>query len=300
MRNSCAPRRQSRRCRTSITTCSISPRLGTSYGMQQGKIVEVNLAGAALLGLDRNAVIQKRFGQFVAMEHRPAFADFCKRVLTTDTKQTCEVKLLRDGQPVSVLVEGIVAPDSRGTEKLCRAAVIDISQRKRAEEIRRESRAAACGHCRLGDGRHHQRGYRQRIVLFNAAAEKMFRCPAAEAIGQPPRPVHSRAIPRGPCGHVKAFGEAGTTSRAMGQLTSLGALRADGEEFPMEASISQVEVRGQKVFTVILRDITDRKQAEQVTADARPAPSGPRPPPSRPIAPRTISWRSSATNCARP
>ena len=103
-------------------------------GMPQGRILEVNLAGAALLGLDRNAVIQKRFGQFVAMENRPAFADFCKRVLTTDTRETCEVKLLKDGQPVHALVEGIAAQDHQGQGKLCRAAVIDITARKQAEE----------------------------------------------------------------------------------------------------------------------------------------------------------------------
>ena len=100
----------------------------------EGRILEVNLAGAALFGLDRNAVIQKRFGQFVAMEHCPAFADFCKRVLTTDTKQICEVKLLTDGQPVYALVEGIAAQDHQGQRKLCRAAVIDITARRQAEE----------------------------------------------------------------------------------------------------------------------------------------------------------------------
>jgi light-regulated signal transduction histidine kinase (bacteriophytochrome) len=49
----------------------------------------------------------------------------------------------------------------------------------------------------------------------------------------------------------------------MGRLGELGALRSDGEEFPMEASISQVEVDGQKLFTVIIRDIAERKRAEE-------------------------------------
>jgi PAS domain S-box-containing protein len=76
----------------------------------EGHILEVNLAGAALLGLDRNAVIQKRFGQFVAIENRPEFLDFCKRVLTTNTRETCEVKLLKDGQPVYALTASYRAP----------------------------------------------------------------------------------------------------------------------------------------------------------------------------------------------
>ena len=96
----------------------------------EGRILEVNLAGAALLGLDRSMVVQKRFGQFVAMEDRPVFADFCKRVLTTDTKQTCEAKLLKDGQPVYALVEGIAARDRQGQSGLCRAAIIDITRQK--------------------------------------------------------------------------------------------------------------------------------------------------------------------------
>ena len=101
----------------------------------EGRILEVNLAGAALLGLDRSVAIQKRFGQFVATEDRAAFADFCERVLATDAKQTCEVKLVKDGQAVDVLVEGIAAQDRQGQGKLCRAAVIDITQQKRAEEL---------------------------------------------------------------------------------------------------------------------------------------------------------------------
>jgi two-component system sensor histidine kinase KdpD len=42
----------------------------------------------------------------------------------------------------------------------------------------------------------------------------------------------------------------------------LMALRAGGDQFPIEAAISQVNVGGQKVFTVILRDISERKRAE--------------------------------------
>jgi two-component system sensor histidine kinase/response regulator len=102
---------------------------------REARILEVNLAGAALLGLDRKALIQKRFGQFVAMDNRPAFANFCKRVLATDSKQTCEVKLLKDGQPVYVLVEGIAAHDGLGQERLCRAAVIDVTRQKRADDL---------------------------------------------------------------------------------------------------------------------------------------------------------------------
>ena len=104
----------------------------------QGRILEVNLAGAALLGLDRNMLVQKRFGQFVAVEHRAAFADFCHRALLVDAKQTCEVTILKDAQAVAALVEGIAVQDRQGERKVCRAAVIDISHLLTiAEDIQR-------------------------------------------------------------------------------------------------------------------------------------------------------------------
>ena len=101
----------------------------------EGRILEVSLAGATLLDLDRSIVVHKRFGQFVALEYRDQFADFCHRVFLGDAKQTCEVKILKDGQAVNVLVEGIAVQDRQGQGKLCRAVVIDMSPQKRAADL---------------------------------------------------------------------------------------------------------------------------------------------------------------------
>lgn len=102
----------------------------------------------------------------------------------------------------------------------------------------------------------------QRIVVFNLAAEKMFACPAPDAVGTP----ISRFIPerfRATLGnYIRRFGEAGVTGRAMGDLGAVWALRTNGEEFPIDASISHTDTGGKKLFTVIVRDITERKQAE--------------------------------------
>lgn len=104
----------------------------------------------------------------------------------------------------------------------------------------------------------------QRVVLFNAAAEKIFGCPASEAIGLPLDrfiPERFRQVHRG---HIHTYAETGVSSRSMYSPKELSAQRADGQEFPIEATISQAKVGGQKLLTVILRDLTERKQAEEM------------------------------------
>lgn len=103
----------------------------------------------------------------------------------------------------------------------------------------------------------------QRIVVYNQAAEQMFLCAVSEAVGQPLDrflPEKSRAIhPK----HIQSFGHTGTSSRRMGALGRISGLRANGEEFPIEASISQHKSDRGKYFAVILRDVTERQRAEE-------------------------------------
>lgn len=100
----------------------------------------------------------------------------------------------------------------------------------------------------------------QTIVVFNRAAERMLRITRAEALGESiarfiPERVRARYE-----GFLRTFEprpeRPGTT------LTSLLALRADGQEFPAEAAVSQVTAAGQKVVTIILRDVTERVRME--------------------------------------
>jgi len=103
---------------------------------------------------------------------------------------------------------------------------------------------------------------RQEITHFNAAAETMFGCPAERAIGQSLTAFIPERFRTAHRRHVTAFGETSVTKRQMGALGTISGLRSNGQEFPIEASVSQVLSRGQKLFTVILRDISQRKQVE--------------------------------------
>ncbi len=103
---------------------------------------------------------------------------------------------------------------------------------------------------------------RQGIVVFNRAAEQVFGCRREETIGAPLERFIPQRFRPAHHGHIETFAKTGVTSRRMGDTTTLWALRADGSEFPIEASISQATEGGQRYYTVILRDITLRKQSE--------------------------------------
>ena len=109
----------------------------------------------------------------------------------------------------------------------------------------------------------------QKIVLFNRAAEQLFAVPREEALGT----VLDRFIPgrfrEAHRRHMGEFGRTGVTSRRMGDVTTLWAVRAGGTEFPIEASISQTAEGGRRYFTVILRDISLRKQHEDALRESQ-------------------------------
>ena len=167
-----------------------------------------------------------------------------------------------DGQRLVVVSQQIVYRDSNGSPMRILEFNADITEQKRVEQSLSESQARFGGIIDSAMDAVISIDEGQRVVLFNAAAERMFGCSAAEALGHPLDRFIPERVRQAHRAHVHAFGTTGTTSRAMGKLQDLSALRADGQEFPIEASISQTEAGGTKLFTVIVRDVTERKAAE--------------------------------------
>jgi PAS domain S-box-containing protein len=189
------------------------------------------------------------------LRRRPAFDDVPIMLLTAKADEAIRVKLLQEG------AQDYLQKPFSTEETLARVDRLIADRQRAAEEIRaREVRLSAIIDSAMDaiitvDAH-------QRIVVFNAAAEAIFGCSASQATGQaldrfipePFRKVHRS--------HVLEFGAAGTTSRSMHAPGTVYGLRASGDQFPIEATISQAAIGGEKLYTVILRDITQRRQTE--------------------------------------
>lgn len=103
----------------------------------------------------------------------------------------------------------------------------------------------------------------QRIVVFNQGAEKIFGYSASEVFHQPIDILLPAGFSKTHRQHVREFSESSIAARRMGERGEISGRRKDGSEFPAEASISKLDVEGSRVYTVILRDVTQRRAADE-------------------------------------
>ena len=103
---------------------------------EQARILEVNLTGAALLGVERSRLINRRLP--VAPGSHAAFLAFLKRVFLGTGKQVCEATMLKEnGSTFWASFHGIFAPSLGGPGRWCRVAISDITSLKDIEEAQR-------------------------------------------------------------------------------------------------------------------------------------------------------------------
>ena len=103
------------------------------------------------------------------------------------------------------------------------------------------------------------------VTLFNPAAARIFGRSAESMLGQPLDPLLPAHLRGEHLDLMQRFSTSQVNTRPMG-FGRVKGLHADGTELELEASISQITVRGQKLLTAILRDVSERVRAEQALA----------------------------------
>lgn len=242
------------------------------YDLETLQIVAANDALISSYGYTRDEIVQMSICDIRPSEDVPrllqAVAELrAGRVRTPIEKAGRWRHRRRDGSIIDVEVASHVVDFEGRHADLVLAH--DITARLQAEAEVEESRARLAGIFDSAMDAIITVDGGQRIVLFNRAAEAVFRVSAAEMLGT----TMDRLLPerfRADHGrHIDTFADTGVTSRRMGRLDGIMGLRSDGEEFPIEASISQVATTRGRFFTVILRDITERRRAEDALAESR-------------------------------
>lgn len=231
-----------------------------------GTIVEATVLAVALLGVDRRRLTRRRLYERVLPADWATLSRHLADVFASAARRTCDLGILtgRD-TPRLVRVSSVAVPDAGGQVTRCRTALMDITERKQAEAGLKDSRAqferivtsAMDAIVNVGgDGR---------VVLMNPAAERMFGCHAATVIGH----AFDRFVQASSRPWYRAAMMAGVDvgSLALDRLGAMVARRADGTEFPVEASISEVAGTRGQLFTVILRDVSARQRAERALAE---------------------------------
>ena len=237
----------------------------------------------AIIGLDRRAVVtswnggaEKLLGysaeemigtsitRLIPAEREGEEDTILERIRRGETVDHFEtVRQCKDGRQIDVSLTISPVRDSTGAVVGASKIARNITESKRQKDALDESRQRLESIIGSAMDAIIAVDENKRVVLFNAAAERMFDCSQAEAMAG----TIDRFIPdrfrAAHDGHIARFGQTGMTTRSMGELGSLWAQRANGEEFQIEASIAQLESRGRKLFTVILRDVTDRVRADQ-------------------------------------
>jgi PAS domain S-box-containing protein len=138
----------------------------------------------------------------------------------------------------------------------------DITARQRAEVALRKSQARLAGILDIADDAIVAVNGRHEIELFNQGAERIFGYVAGEVIGQPLDMLLPESVAATHRQNIEVFAASADVARRMGERQDIFGRRRDGTEFPAEASISKLTAKDEPLFTVILRDITARKQIE--------------------------------------
>ena len=233
---------------------------------RSGAFVRINDTELEWLGFKRGQVIGKmKIGDVLTPESRRAFqrtlASFRKR----GRMRGLEVEFVRsDGTTFPALLNATAIRDADGKFVMTRSTVFDITDRQKAENELRESERRARSIISTSHDAFVAIDESGIIADWNPQAENTFGWSRNEALG---RKLSETIIPkRHRAAHVRGlqrFLSTGKT-RLLNRRIELSAVHRDGHEFPVELTISPVQMGEAFVFNAFVRDITERKQTEEI------------------------------------
>ena len=236
-----------------------------------GRLIEVNQTALDFAGVSRDAVIGvpvwdtpwwKSTGAETLDQLRRALASATRGAFV---RYEVEVDGARDRRvTIDFSLKPVIDDAARVTCIIAEGR--DVTERRHTEDALRLSEARFAGIVSLAAEAIISVDEEQRITLFNQSAEQIFGYSAAEVLGQQLALLLPEQARGAHHHHVAHFGDSPVAARRMGERRPIHGRRKDGTLFPAEASISRLDFQGYRTFTAVLRDVTERRQAEEEKA----------------------------------
>jgi len=225
---------------------------------KNGLIQDVNHTGAGMLDREKRLLISRPIQNFIELNSHAAFRSHLRDVFRIKTRQTCEIYLKnKSGVQFPAQFQSIVVDSGEETSEACRTVVIDISERKRIELSLSES----------------EEKFR---TLFESASDALF------IIDMKGKILDTNAIAYERLGYTKdellrmplskledpyfaaLLPERMEIMKKNGHMTVESVhLRKNGSSMPVELNARVMNLHGEPVIFSVVRDITERKKAEQ-------------------------------------
>jgi PAS domain S-box-containing protein len=227
--------------------------------------VEINDEICRILGYERSELLRMSWADLTHPDDLAADVAQFNRVLAGEIAgYSMDKRFIRkDGQVIDATISGKCLRRADGSVDYFVVLLQDITERKRSEQVLRASEERLRAILESALDCIVMMDHHGRVVEFNPAAEKTFGYKRDATIGQlladliiPPtlRERHRRGLE-----HYLSTGE----SSMLGQRIELTGMRSDHSEFPVELTIIRLDSQEPPMFTGFIRDITDRKRAEE-------------------------------------
>jgi PAS domain S-box-containing protein len=245
--------------------------IGMARVSLDGRFVRVNRALCEIVGYSPEELTALTFQAITHPDDLHADVAAAERLERGEIpRYQVEKRYIRkDGEIVDVQLSVSILRSQNGAPRYYISQIEDITERKRAEKALRLSEAKFSAIISIAADAIISVDENQQITIFNEGAERIFGYARAEVVGKPLemliperfRAVHREHFTRFATGHDEV-------ARPITQRQDVFGLRRNGAEFPAEASISKVGVGGVSLFSVVLRDITERKSTEEALRQA--------------------------------
>ena len=240
--------------------------IGMALAGTEGRWMQANRAFCEIVGYSEAELLGMTFEDIAHPDDLGADIDDAHRLLAgeVDSYNTEKRFFHKDRRVVWVSIHVSFVRDLRGAPPHLVLQVQDVTERRRAEEALRKSEARNRAILETATDAIITMAADGSVLSFNPAAERTFGYRAEEIVGGPLRTLMPERF-RG--AHEAGFRRylGGGEARVVGKgAVELAGLRKDGTEFPLELSLG--EMRGEDedaLFTGIVRDVTERKQAEK-------------------------------------